>query len=83
LTQNPDNPVLDLEPPDVQRFRGGLVLKTHSLCASLNSRLECNKEEEEEEEEEEPPNHQPKTTTTRRSIKAAIQGYLTYKKTHP
>jgi len=31
----------------VQRFRGGLVFKAHRLCASLNSRLESNKEEEE------------------------------------
>jgi len=30
----------------VQRFRGGLVAKAHRLCASLNSRLESNKEEE-------------------------------------
>jgi len=30
----------------VQRFRGGLVCKDHRLCASLNSRLESNKEEE-------------------------------------
>jgi len=30
----------------VQRFRGGLVFKVHRLCASLNSRLESNKEEE-------------------------------------
>ena len=29
----------------VQRFRGGLVLKAHRLCVSLNSRLESNKEE--------------------------------------
>ena len=27
-------------------FRGGLVCKAHSLCVSLNSRLESNKEEE-------------------------------------
>jgi len=36
------------EPPlhrNVQRFRGGLVLKAHRLRASLNSRLESNKEE--------------------------------------
>jgi len=33
----------------VQRFRGGLVLKAHRLCVSLNSRLESNKEEEEHE----------------------------------
>ena len=32
----------------VQRFRGGLVLKAHRLCVSLNSKLESNKEEEEE-----------------------------------
>jgi len=31
---------------NVQRFRGGLVIKAHRLCASLNSRLESNKEEE-------------------------------------
>jgi len=31
---------------NVQRFRGGLVFKAHRLCASLNSRLESNKEEE-------------------------------------
>jgi len=36
---------------NVQRFRGGLVFMAHRLCASLNSRLESNKEEEEEEEE--------------------------------
>jgi len=30
----------------VQRFRGGLVLKAHKLCVSLNSRLGSNKEEE-------------------------------------
>ena len=30
----------------MQRFRGGLVFKAHSLCVSLNSRLESNKEEE-------------------------------------
>ena len=29
-----------------QRFRGGLVVKAHRLCVSLNSRLESNKEEE-------------------------------------
>ena len=32
---------------NVQRFRGGLVFKTHRLGVSLNSRLESNKEEEE------------------------------------
>ena len=31
----------------VQRFRGGLVFKAHTLCVSLNSRLQSNKEEEE------------------------------------
>ena len=31
---------------NVQQFRGGLVFKAHRLCASLNSRLERNKEEE-------------------------------------
>ena len=31
---------------NVQRFRGGLVFKAHRHCASLNSRLESNKEEE-------------------------------------
>jgi len=30
----------------VQRFRGGLVVKAHRLCASLNFWLESNKEEE-------------------------------------
>ena len=30
----------------MQRFRGGLVLKAHRLCVSLNSRLESNEEEE-------------------------------------
>ena len=30
---------------NVQRFRDGLVFKAHRLCASLNSRLESNKEE--------------------------------------
>ena len=30
----------------MQRFRGGFVFKAHRLCASLNSRLESNKEEE-------------------------------------
>ena len=34
---------------NVQRFRGGLVLKAHRLCVSLNSRLQSNEEEEEEE----------------------------------
>ena len=29
----------------MKRFRGGLVLKAHRLFASLNSRLESNKEE--------------------------------------
>ena len=29
-----------------QRFRGGLVLTAHRLCASLNSRLESCEEEE-------------------------------------
>ena len=37
---------------NVQRFRGGLVLKAHRLCVSLNSRLESNKEEEEKGEKE-------------------------------
>jgi len=31
---------------NVQRFRGGLVLKALRLCVSLNSRLESNKEED-------------------------------------
>ena len=31
----------------MQRFRGGLIFKAHRLCASLNSRLESNKEEQE------------------------------------
>jgi len=31
----------------MQRLQGGLVSKAHRLCASLNSRLESNKEEEE------------------------------------
>ena len=31
---------------NVNRFRGGLVLKAHRLCVSHNSRLESNKEEE-------------------------------------
>ena len=30
---------------DGQQFRGGLVLKAHRLCVSLNSRLERNNEE--------------------------------------
>ena len=30
----------------VHRFRGGLVVKSHRPCVSLNSRLESNKEEE-------------------------------------
>jgi len=30
---------------NVQRFRGGLVLKNHRLCVSLNSTLERNKKE--------------------------------------
>ena len=34
---------------NVQRFRGGLVFKAHRLCASLNSRLESNKEKKREE----------------------------------
>ena len=29
----------------MKRFRGGLVFKAHTLCVSLNSRLESNKEE--------------------------------------
>ena len=33
---------------NVQWFRGGLVLKAHRFCVSLNSRLESNKEEEKE-----------------------------------
>ena len=37
-----------LEYRNVQRFRGGLVVKAHKLCLSLNSRLESKKEEEEE-----------------------------------
>ena len=32
---------------NVQRFRGGLVLKAHRHGVSLNSRLERNKEEDE------------------------------------
>jgi len=32
---------------NVQRFRGELVFKAHTLCVSLNSRLESNEEEEE------------------------------------
>ena len=35
---------------DVQRFRGGLAFKAHSLRQSPNSRLESNKEEREEEQ---------------------------------
>jgi len=31
----------------VQRFQGELVSEAHKLCASLNARLESNKEEEE------------------------------------
>ena len=31
---------------NVQRFRGGLVVKAHRLCVSLNSRLQSNSEEE-------------------------------------
>ena len=31
---------------NVQRFRGGLVVKAHRLCVSLNSRLQSNKVEE-------------------------------------
>ena len=31
----------------MQRFRDGLVFKAHSLCVSLNSRLESNQEAEE------------------------------------
>ena len=34
----------------MQRFRGGLVFKAHSLCVSFNSRFESNNGEEEEEE---------------------------------
>jgi len=33
---------------NVQRFRGGLVVKAHRLCVSLNSRLDSNNEEREE-----------------------------------
>ena len=32
---------------NVQRLQGGLVLKAHRLCVSLNSRLECNKKRRE------------------------------------
>jgi len=32
----------------VKQFREGLVFKAHSLCVSLNSRLESNKERERE-----------------------------------
>jgi len=32
---------------NVQRFRSGLVFKSHRLCVSLNSRLESNEEERE------------------------------------
>jgi len=32
--------------PNMQRFRGGLVMKAHRLCVALNSRLDSNKEEE-------------------------------------
>jgi len=32
---------------NMQRFQGGLVLKAHRLCVSLNSRLESNKEKRE------------------------------------
>jgi len=46
----------------VQRFRGGLVFKALGLCASLNSRLESNKEEE---EEEDPRKIQPKEVPRR------------------
>ena len=31
---------------NVHRFRGGLVVKAHRLCVTLNSRLESKKEEE-------------------------------------
>ena len=31
----------------MQRFRDGLVFTAHTLCVSLNSRLESNKEEQE------------------------------------
>jgi len=31
---------------NMKRFRGGLVLKAHRLCVSLNSRLDSNNEEE-------------------------------------
>ena len=34
----------------MQRFRGGLVFKAHSLCVSLNSRLESNKAEKKKKE---------------------------------
>ena len=33
-----------------QRFRGGLVVKAHRLCVSLNSRLESNEETKEKKE---------------------------------
>jgi len=36
----------NMVPGNVQRFRGGLVIKAHRLCVSVNSRLESNKEEE-------------------------------------
>ena len=35
---------------NIQWFRGGLVVKAHRLCVSLNSRLESNKEEEDTDE---------------------------------
>jgi len=34
----------------MQWFRGGLVIKAHRLCVSLNSRLESNEEEEKTDE---------------------------------
>ena len=39
----------------MQRFQGGLVLKTHRLCVSLNSRLDSNKAEEEGRAPQDPP----------------------------
>ena len=50
---------------NVQRFRGGLVFKSHRRCASLNSRLESTKAEKKkgtfaagvEASEAGPPNH--------------------------
>ena len=57
---------------NVKRFRDGLLFKAHSLCVSLNSRLESNKEEEEE---------SPLTCSEFEAL--GLHGYLAHKKRPP